>query len=272
MDGVAYEYLGVGSRKLPALPNLLSAAPQTVSYDSQYSNFTFLAGPVEITASFFSPVTPKDICRSSIPLSYLTTTVASKDGKSHSVQFYSDVNAAWISRDRGKTILWDLHRGPEPAKPPGNATAPGAALLSWVMRIADGKTLTENGDYPEWGNFTYTTSPMGARNFSFQSGYSNDVRYDFVRGRALNNIVDSRYRGWADKEVVFAYSHDAGSITKASVRYTIGSLQSSHHEIPQRRRHHLAAAVVGEVLRGHLRPDWFPLERLRHGPDAGSPV
>lgn len=111
VDGVSYEYLGIGSQSLPALKHLKIAQPKTVSYDSQYSNFTFQAGAVEILASFFSPVTPKDICRTSIPLSYLTTSVQSLDGQNHHVRFYSDVNGAWIADDSSATLEWSTYLG-----------------------------------------------------------------------------------------------------------------------------------------------------------------
>jgi hypothetical protein len=77
VDNIAYEYMGSTNRELPTEAQYISAVPLGVSLDSQYSNFTFQAGPVTIEASFLSPVTPKDVCRSSIPLSYLTTTARS---------------------------------------------------------------------------------------------------------------------------------------------------------------------------------------------------
>lgn len=82
VDDVAYEYLGITNRELPKDAQYVTAVPQNVTFDSQFSNFTFQAGPVTIEASFLSPVTPKDVCRSSIPLSYLTTTVRSNVGLS----------------------------------------------------------------------------------------------------------------------------------------------------------------------------------------------
>ena len=105
---MTYEYMGTGSESLPVLPNLKKAVAQSVSYDSQYSNFTFTAGAVEITASFLSAVIPKDLCRTSIPLSYLTTYVRSNDNATHSVQFYSHVNAAWAAFESNATISWDF--------------------------------------------------------------------------------------------------------------------------------------------------------------------
>lgn len=132
IDGVSYEYLGTGSQALPSLPNLKPATPLTVSYDSQYSNFTFSAGPVEVTASFLSSVLPKDLCRTSIPLSYLTTSVRSTDNATHDVKFYSDVNAAWVASESNVTTTWSLYEGSSSINGTGNAT-PGnsSSVYSW---------------------------------------------------------------------------------------------------------------------------------------------
>jgi hypothetical protein len=67
VDKTSYEYMGDS----PSVSNFSKAAALTVSSDSHYSNFTFDVGPVRVTARFFSPVLPKDLCSSSIPLSYL---------------------------------------------------------------------------------------------------------------------------------------------------------------------------------------------------------
>ena len=132
VDGVSYEYLGTGSTLLPSLPNLKPAVPLTVSYDSQYSNFTFSAGPMEVTASFLSAVVPKDLCRTSIPLSYVTTTARSMDNASHSVQFYSDVNAAWVAFESNVTTQWQFYNGATPANGTVNATnGSNSSMYSW---------------------------------------------------------------------------------------------------------------------------------------------
>lgn len=110
---------------------LRPAVPKTVSYDSQYSNFTFATGPVEVEASFLSPVIPQDLCRTSIPLSYLQTSYRSTDGNEHDVQLYSDVNAAWISYESNVTIVWDLYQGSTSVNGSGSATATSSSLYSW---------------------------------------------------------------------------------------------------------------------------------------------
>lgn len=225
VDGISYEYLGTGSQNLPALRNLKPAVPMTVSYDSQYSNFTFQAGPVEVLASFLSPVLPQELCRTSIPLSYLETSYQSIDGNAHDVQLYSDVNAAWISYESNKTIEWDLYQGSNVVNGSGNATGSASSVYSWIFELQQQYEFAEESDFPSWGNFTYSTSPSTAQDFSFQSGFSATLRYNFVMDHNLSDIVDSDYRPSGSMEPVFAFAHDFGSSTSGSVLYTIGSVQ-----------------------------------------------
>lgn len=241
VDGISYEYLGTGSTTLPRLPNLQPAKPLTVSYDSQYSNFTFAAGPVEITASFLSSVLPTDLCRTSIPLSYLTTSVQSTDDAEHHVSFYSDVNAAWAAFENNVTIEWDLYEGSNAINGSGNTTGGSSSIYSWWVASVDvlymlltaprfvylqqAYEFAEEMDVALWGNFTYSSSPMDAQNFSFESGFSGDLRYQYVMQHSLQGMVDLDYRPFAIRDPVFAYAHDFGAVSAASVRYSIGSVQ-----------------------------------------------
>ena len=80
---------------------------------------------------------------------------------------------------------------------------------------------------PLWGNFTYSTTSnsTGAQNFSYQSGYSSNLRYNYVMQQSLQNIVDPDYRPFKTRDPVFAFAHDFGTVSSASVLYTIGSVQ-----------------------------------------------
>ncbi|KAI1088020.1 DUF1793-domain-containing protein [Rostrohypoxylon terebratum] len=223
VDGNSFEYMGTVINDFPELSYFNTTVPLEVRYDSQFSNFTFLAGPVVITASFFSPVIPKDICRSSIPLSYLTTTVQSNDGKPHHVQFYSDVNAQWIGLGNEFDIIKEFHTGPLSGNGTGNSTD---APTSWILRPRFPADFAEANQIPRWGNFSFTTSPMKASNFSYQSGSATSVRFGFVNNRRLNNDAGSVTRGFGNQEPVYAFAHDMGEVVETSVRYTIGSIQS----------------------------------------------
>jgi hypothetical protein len=93
---------------------LKEATPIAVSYDSHYSNFTFEAGPPHVTASFFSPVLPEDLCKSSVPLNNLKVSYKAMDNKSHYVRLYSEVNGMWLA-GRELPVEW-LLRCPGPCK------------------------------------------------------------------------------------------------------------------------------------------------------------
>ncbi|KAL7619645.1 hypothetical protein AAE478_010186 [Parahypoxylon ruwenzoriense] len=223
VDDNSYEYMGTIINDFPELAYFNSSIAQEVSFDSQYSNFTFLAGPVTITASFFSPVTPKDVCRSSIPLSYLTTSVHSNDGKPHHVQFYSDINGAWIGLGNEFDIIKELHQGPSASNGTGNGTA---SPTSWILRPRFPALWAEAAQVPRWGNLSYTTSSLGASSFTYQSGSATSVRFGFVNNRILNNDAGSVTRGFGNQEPIYAFAHDMGTVAEASVRYTIGLIQS----------------------------------------------
>ncbi|OCK77996.1 DUF1793-domain-containing protein [Lepidopterella palustris CBS 459.81] len=225
VDGTSYEYLGTGMSGLPILKNLKKAIPLSASYDSQYSNFTLAAGPVHVTACFLSPVTPMDYCRTSIPLSYFEASWESTDGAAHDVQLYSDVNGAWISYESDKALEWVLYGDDTPINGTRNITGASDTLYDWFVNQQDPYVFGENNDFPQWGNLSYATTPGTAKNFSFQSGHSTDVRFNYIMDRTLSNLVDAQYRSTTDREPIFAFSHDFGSSISGSALYTIGTIQ-----------------------------------------------
>lgn len=52
-----------------------------------------VGGAVQMKITFLSPVSPDDLLQSSLPYSYMHVEVKSLDGKSHSVQLYTDISA-----------------------------------------------------------------------------------------------------------------------------------------------------------------------------------
>ena len=84
----------------------------------------------------------------------------------------------------------------------------------------------EDSDFPEWGNFSYNTSPGSARSFGYQSGYSVDLIYNYVNNHELADTIDPNYRPWGTMDPVFAFTHDFGTVSSGSVLYTLGSIQT----------------------------------------------
>ena len=226
--------MGIGSQSLPRLPNLQTAKPNSVYYDSQYSNFTFTAGPIELVARFFSPVIPNDYCRSSIPLSYLTVETRSLDSASHDVTLYSHVDGSWSSYESNATLNWNIYSGGQPvnATDPvskiANVTATQTSIYSWVIGLEEQYLFGEQSQFPQWGNFTFSTAQQSAQQLNYSSGHDIDVMFNFTMGLGLNNENDANYRGWGDRAPIYAYAHHLGSVgseTSAPIQYTLGNVQ-----------------------------------------------
>ena len=223
---MSYEWLGTGSQALPR-QLIKSATPLHVSYDSQYSNFTFQAGPVNIDTRFFSPVIPKDYCRTSIPLSYLTVSVIPNDGQPHQVVLYSDVDGTWAAHDTTVNLQWDIYAGSSPVNGT-NVTSTAGTLYSWIIGLENQYLFGEDNQFPQWGNFTFSSSQGRTRGIRFSSGHDVDLRYNFTQGIPLNNLDDDDYRPAGTTTPVFAYSHNLGQVGvtgSPEVIYTVGNVE-----------------------------------------------
>lgn len=76
-----------------AAPGAGNVDQESLKYTSTRTTFTMnVGGLVQMAAEFLSPVYPDDLRRQSVPFSYLKISVVSLDGRSHSVQIYSDVS------------------------------------------------------------------------------------------------------------------------------------------------------------------------------------
>ncbi|KAF2172479.1 hypothetical protein M409DRAFT_63152 [Zasmidium cellare ATCC 36951] len=195
VDNVSYEYLGNGFQAFPARANLSRALPTKVNYDSQWSNFTFIAGPVELTACFFSPVIPQDLC-------------------------HGEYNLNWAIEPN----CFDCNITGSPS----NVT-PAHALISWIAQIAPDEQVfagESEKDFPLWGTFTYTSTSGTGHVFTWQSGYSVDLRDRYLTNNTLSRLADQTFRSSTDREPVFAFAHDMDLRYNGSVLYTVGSMQS----------------------------------------------
>ncbi|CAN6652210.1 hypothetical protein TRVA0_025S01904 [Trichomonascus vanleenenianus] len=203
VDGDVYQYMGTNST------GYSPAQQKSVVYDSQYTNFTFEAGHVEVLASFFSPVTFKDPLRQSLPLSYVSVSAKSTDGKAHDVSLYQDINGGWSAGTTNGEISWQFLSND---------------VKSWVTQLTNPTEFGEDNDFSLYGNFTFNTNKQHAENFTYQSGSSSDVRSQFSKKGFLENTNDNNFRAPSDNEPVFAFSHDLGSISKTSkpIVYTLG--------------------------------------------------
>lgn len=240
VDGKTYQWLGtdVQDSDEDYSKDVKTADLKSVTFDSQNSNFTFDVDGVELFANFFSPVIPDDLCRSSIPLSYLTVSAKSTDGKDHEVQLYNEMASDVVTYNKESTLNWNLYRdgkvvGDDDSSQSANKSknsSSSSVIHSWFWGKKDPMAFGEESDFPTDGNYTFSTTQGKADNFSYQAGYSNDVRKAYVSKQQLKQTIDTDYRSYSDKLPVFAYAHDLGKVSgdddeASSVLYTIGTLR-----------------------------------------------
>jgi hypothetical protein len=86
VDGTTYNWMG-------AAPGPSTVTQVSLEYTSLRSIFTFdVAGRINLTVTFFSPVYPEDLARQSQQFSYVNVNVSSCDGNAHRVQVYMDIS------------------------------------------------------------------------------------------------------------------------------------------------------------------------------------
>lgn len=94
VDGTSYTWIGepVVNGVTPTL-----VSQDSFEYTSQRSTFIMtVAGKVTMDVTFISPVTPTDLKKMSIIGTYLSVSVVSRDGATHSVQIYTDTSAGML--------------------------------------------------------------------------------------------------------------------------------------------------------------------------------
>ncbi|KAF7352670.1 DUF1793-domain-containing protein [Mycena venus] len=208
VDGVPYVFMGTPS--VPAV-TFNKAVQKSSRFTSTQSIFVLSAGPVDLTVTFLSPVEPTDLVKQSIPFAYMGVSAASTDGRSHSVQVYSDISAEWVSGDDSLIVNW-------------NSTTSGS-ILTHQVQLQNQTLFGEVADHTQYGSAFYsTTNTVGA---TFQTGADVTVRAQFVTNGKLANTLDTNFRAVSNNWPVFGLAHDLGTITAATapVVFSVGHIR-----------------------------------------------
>jgi Domain of unknown function (DUF4965)/Domain of unknown function (DUF1793)/Domain of unknown function (DUF5127)/Domain of unknown function (DUF4964) len=103
IDGKSFQFMGKeqGTNLLPQVSR--SIWPTHVIYEFQGSG-------IHLTATFFTPALPQDLDVLSRPLTYLSWTVHSVDGKPHAVELYFAAGAGLAVNDEYEGVVWGKSR------------------------------------------------------------------------------------------------------------------------------------------------------------------
>lgn len=200
VDGTAYNLFGVAHPPQGTQSGTVTGA----SYTSTHSTFTVTAGGRTFTLDFFSPVSPKNYLRQSLPFSYLTVTLQA--GDSSSVQIYSDIDSTWTGQTSDSS--WSY----------STSGSTGVFQISTVGAA----TYSQNSDGQAlWGSAVYATRPSASSSLSTQSGLINTVREQFIN----NGTLTGEHGDWSSTGAV-GFAHDLGTTAdKSAVTFAIGHVR-----------------------------------------------
>ncbi|KAI0267461.1 hypothetical protein BC834DRAFT_953477, partial [Gloeopeniophorella convolvens] len=202
VDGLTYSFLGdiPGANTTVNLTNTLVTPTQTI--------VTAVAGPIQVNLTFLNPIEPGDFIKQSIPFSYMSLTVKSLDGNTHSVQVYSDVSGEWLSGDRNHEIMWSQPVDPD--------------VIFHTVGLQQPAVFTEIQTQAEWGTLYYAMKAGNAVTWKIARDITS--RGAFMANGSLDNQEETDFRAIRNNFPVFAISQDLGNIqsTQVPVVWTVG--------------------------------------------------
>lgn len=205
IDGKTYSLFGVPRPGSNVKPGTLVSA----DFSATHSTFTVTADDVKFVLDFFSPVSPHNYARQSMPFSYLTVSTSTLNSDTPSVQIYSDVDNSWVGQfgdDDNIQLKWGW-------------AEPQTGTEVFSLNQVGTATFSEYQEIALWGTAAYCTRENGSK-LSNAVGPVDEVRDSFAKDGNLGGGGDFRPGG------VFAYSQDLSSVKGISnVTFVIGHIR-----------------------------------------------
>ncbi|KAI9039979.1 putative glutaminase [Aspergillus affinis] len=200
VDGHTYSLMGVKDHGDGVRPAVVRSA----EYTATHSLFTLAAGEAVITLDFFSPISPSNYLRQSLPFSYLTVTVSGSS--TSTVQVLSSIDGRWAGSAESTAR---------------NFQKAGSTAV-YSLAVENATPYSEVDDMATWGEVIFASRPTLASNLSFSSGKWENVESMFTKtGELANNDP------WAP-EGVLALSHVLGTVTnEQSVNFAVGYVREN---------------------------------------------
>ncbi|KAJ5645911.1 hypothetical protein N7490_002283 [Penicillium lividum] len=219
VDGQAYSLMGVPDLEAS---RIRPAKVRHAEFTATHSIFELTAGPVSLTLDFFSPVSPSNYLRQSLPFSYLTVKVTRSHG--HDIQIYSDIDGRWTGRERRSARDFEEHDD----------------LAIHSLSVEDAPTYDEGNDMALWGQVILASRPGNVSTLSALAGEPKAVRGHFTKHGDLSTGDAT----WSHGSVI-ALAHDLGTVIgEASINFAVGYERKE------------AINYLGEAYTGYYRAEY----------------
>ncbi|KAI0267844.1 hypothetical protein BC834DRAFT_870195 [Gloeopeniophorella convolvens] len=208
IDGTTYAMFG-------DLPDANSTVLRGIQVTPTRTVFSFKVGPMNVDATFLSPIEPGDFVKQSTPFSYLYFDVVSNDGSPHDVQIFVGVDVdTFLGTPEGNNITW-------------TTSAVNQSFIYAVQLGSQGLYETNSKDQAQWGTFYFVTPATSNTTFVTESP---SLAIDLFSAQGfLQHPPSFKFIGVvpANSSVLFALSRDLGSITstQSPVVFSTGYIQ-----------------------------------------------
>eukprot|EP00026_Physarum_polycephalum_P004399 Phypoly_transcript_04418.p1 GENE.Phypoly_transcript_04418~~Phypoly_transcript_04418.p1 ORF type:complete len:712 (+),score=112.47 Phypoly_transcript_04418:73-2136(+) len=168
--------------------------------------YVFQAGGIELTVTFTTPLLPWSLDLLSRPVTYLTFSAASYDGKAHDVQIYYDNTAEIAVNTVTENVIWGQ-----------NKTEGG--LLDMFIGTSAQPLLQNPGDAVgiDWGYFHVATASDDT-SMSFSMNAANTTRSSFASSGTLPSSVFNGPIPCDQNWPVLAIAFNLGSVDSSPVQ------------------------------------------------------
>lgn len=187
IDGAPYRFMGPDPKTVPALEQ------REVTVLPTRTIYKFDGAGIALTVEFLSPLLPDDLDLLTRPVTYVTVTTRSIDGKAHDVEVYFDVAAELAVNMSSQNVTTSRHR------------VKGYEVIS--ARCVDQQVLHKSGDHLriDWGTLYLSTASSKAVETAI--GGRKQVRGAFAEQGQLPETDDMRFpRAANDQHPVLACS------------------------------------------------------------------
>ncbi|KAA6412514.1 MAG: glutaminase [Lasallia pustulata] len=207
VNGNIYSLFGVTSQ----VDGSNAAYVVSAEYTATHTIFVLDAGSARFTLDFFSPVSPNDYIRQSLPFSYLTISVHISDRSSHRIQVYCDIDETWTGQDGSTVANFTSSAGTSIFQ----LSVTGAYKYSVT---GDNSGTDYNHDMALWGKVVFASASSNSSIMTSQSGSPHVVRTKFATSGSLSNDTPAYARG-----DVVGIAQDLGVVSsEMSVTFAIG--------------------------------------------------
>lgn len=199
VDGKVYRWMGPDALKVAALEQ------KSVDVTPTRSIYLFEGAGIRLTVTFMSPLVAEDLDLLGLPVTYVTTSVFSTDGKKHQTTVYLDASAEWCVSNSSQEVV------------ASHPKVDGMQLMSFQSK--DQPVLEQAGDQVQigWGTFYLGALRTTAGATDSAIGGHAASRSSFVQAGKLPATDDLRFpRAASDDWPVMAVTSDVAPESSAT--------------------------------------------------------